>query len=1089
MHTPLPERVPVYKYASDILVDISYVRGREVVRKNGVCIGRLPVMLRSKLCRLHDATTEQMERMQECPHDPGGYFIIKGTEKVLLMQEQLSNNRIIVETDSKKMIQAVVTSSTADNKSRTVVCFKSDLSGLYVKHSAFTELIPAVIMLRAMGMESDQEIVQMVGTEKCHVDGMILSLQDAHATGVFSQQQALEYLGNKLKIRSSAGSTPGGADATERKMGEALEVLVRQVLSHISVYADGSFSSAFDQDKGGASKPLDFSGKCRFLCLMMRRALDARSDSTLLDDRDYYGNKRLELAGQLIALLFEDLFKSMNTEIKKSVDMRLTKYFQQASSASARAGRSVVGPDSGYPDVLRDIDSERITRGMNRAISSGNWNIKRFRIDRSGVSQVLSRFSFIAALGAMTRVKSQFEKSRKLAGPRALQPSQWGMLCPSDTPEGEQCGLIKALSLLAHVTTPDEEGPIRRLCYSLGVEDAAGLTGEELHSTGTITVFLNGALLGVHRRPQTFMSDMRALRRRGKIGEFVSIYEHEAQRAIIIATDGGRLCRPLIVVKKGRPMLVPEVHLRKLKSGELRFTDFLRLGIIEWVDVNEENNSYIAINPEDVVMETTHLEIEPLTLLGAVAGLVPYPHHNQSPRNTYQCAMGKQAMGNIACNQHLRTDTQLLLLTYPQQPMCKTRTIDLIGYDNLPAGHNASVAVMSYSGYDIEDALIMNKASIDRGFGRCCVTRKYATPLARSAIGSSEELRAPPVIGGGGKGGGRHQRQGGFVGRAKKYAIIDEDGLPFAGEQVIDGGVLINKVSPMSDAATGQVTHWRDTPISYKNPVPSYVDRVIATENEDQAKIFKCITRQTRRPELGDKFSSRHGQKGVIGLIVNQEDMPFGEKGWCPDLIMNPHGFPSRMTVGKLLECVSGKAGVLDGERSYGTAFGGTTKKHMTESLIRHGFHPSAKEYITSGVTGEALECYIFVGPIYYQKLKHMVMDKIHARSTGPVNQLTRQPTEGRAKDGGLRLGEMERDCLVAYGASNLLLERLMLSSDVFTASVCRRCGLLSYQNGTCKLCGTSENIVDIRMPYACKLLFQELQAMNVCPRLKVESR
>ncbi|KAF4747507.1 DNA-directed RNA polymerase III subunit RPC2 [Perkinsus olseni] len=702
---------------------------------------------------------------------------------------------------------------------------------------------------------------------------------------------------------------------------------------------------------------------------------------------------------------------------------------------------------------------------------------------------VLSRFSFIAALGAMTRVKSQFEKSRKLAGPRALQPSQWGMLCPSDTPEGEQCGLIKALSLLAHVTTPDEEGPIRRLCYSLGVEDAAGLTGEELHSAGTITVFLNGALLGVHRRPQTFMSDMRTLRRRGKIGEFVSIYEHEAQRAIIIATDGGRLCRPLIVVKKGKPMLKPEVHLRKLKSGELRFTDFLRLGIIEWVDVNEENNSYIAINPEDVTMESTHLEIEPLTLLGAVAGLVPYPHHNQSPRNTYQCAMGKQAMGNIACNQHLRTDTQLLLLTYPQQPMCKTRTIDLIGYDNLPAGHNASVAVMSYSGYDIEDALIMNKASIDRGFGRCCVTRKYATPLARSAIGSSEELRAPPVIGGGGKGGGRHQRQGGFVGRAKKYAIIDEDGLPFSGEQVVDGGVLINKVSPMSDAATGQVTHWRDTPISYKNPVPSYVDRVIATENEDQAKIFKCITRQTRRPELGDKFSSRHGQKGVIGLIVNQEDMPFGEKGWCPDLIMNPHGFPSRMTVGKLLECVSGKAGVLDGERSYGTAFGGTTKQHMTESLIRHGFHPSAKEYITSGVTGEALECYIFVGPIYYQKLKHMVMDKIHARSTGPVNQLTRQPTEGRAKDGGLRLGEMERDCLVAYGASNLLLERLMLSSDVFTASVCRRCGLLSYQNGTCKLCGTSENIVDIRMPYACKLLFQELQAMNVCPRLKVESR
>jgi DNA-directed RNA polymerase III subunit RPC2 len=331
-------------------------------------------------------------------------------------------------------------------------------------------------------------------------------------------------------------------------------------------------------------------------------------------------------------------------------------------------------------------------------------------------------------------------------------------------------------------------------------------------------------------------------------------------------------------------------------------------------------------------------------------------------------------------------------------------------------------------------------------------------------------------------------------GLVKKYSSVDEDGTVRVGDVISDGAILVNKMTPIvagggeMAGSTYAPSAWSESPLRYKNSEVSYVDRVIWTQNESQIVSVKVMARQTRRPELGDKFSSRHGQKGVCGLIVNQEDMPFAETGWCPDLIMNPHGFPSRMTVGKMLELISGKGGVLHGKQAYGTVFGGTSREDISLQLIAKGFHPSGKDYLTSGITGEALECYIFQGPIYYQKLKHMVMDKIHARSLGQRQGLTRQPTEGRARDGGLRLGEMERDCLVAYGASNLLLERLMLSSDVFNAPVCQRCGLIA-QTSWCNLCESGNDIVSLRMPYACKLLFQEMQGMNVCARLQIDHR
>eukprot|EP01069_Polyplicarium_translucidae_P004028 Polyplicarium_translucidae@DN2474_c0_g1_i4.p1 len=1021
-------------------------------------------MLRSCICVLSGKSSVEMQRLGECPHDPGGYFVVKGTEKVILMQEQLSKNRIIVELDFKRCVSAVVTSATAESKSRTVTFFKN--GKVYLRHNSFLEDLPVCIVLKAMGMETDQEIAQMVGTGAHHLETLSHCIQDCLLEEVTTQNRALTYIGSKMRYKSKAaqGASMHKGACEKPLVDDAVETLQRVVLSHI-------------ESQGG-----NFAAKRRFLCLMIRRVIDAEFDRTQLDDRDYYGNKRLELAGQLVSLMFEDLFKRFTGQVKKQADQAIGRYVQSKNSASAKLKDSLQ-----YPDCFRNVPTDIITRGMQSAMSTGNWNIKRFRMERSGVTQVLSRFSFIASLGMMTRINSQFEKGRKVSGPRALQPSQWGMLCPCDTPEGESCGLVKNLSLMTHVTTDLEVKPILRLAFALGMEAAETLSGEELNDPGTFLVFVNGILMGVHRRPKEFMRCIRHMRRRGYVGEFVSVYDNEAHRAIYIAADGGRLCRPLIIVERGQPR-IKERHMRMLREGEMNFFDFLKSGVLEWIDVNEENNLLIALRDWEVTEQTTHLEIDPLSIMGVVAGLIPYPHHNQSPRNTYQCAMGKQAMGAIAFNQFARCDTVLYLLCYPQKPLCKTKTIEFIGFEQLPAGQNASVAVMSYSGYDIEDAIIMNRGALDRGYGRCYVIKRTSVELKRYFNGACDRVFPPPapVARQGGKKGG------GLPVQHRRFQVLDDDGVARVGELVAEDQIFVHKFSPINtkdhvgDPTVLDASQYRPTPAKYKPPVPAYIDRVICAENAENSRIYKVLLRQTRRPEYGDKFSSRHGQKGVVGLIVPHEDMPFADTGWTPDMVMNPHGFPSRMTVGKMIELIAGKSALLDGNFKYGTAFGGTKVADIGEILLSKGFHYSGKEFLTSGVTGEPLETYIFVGPIYYQKLKHMVQDKMHARGRGPRQLLTRQPTEGRSKQGGLRLGEMERDCLVAYGTSNLLLERLMLSSDAFEASVCGECGLIGF-DGYCPRCKSSENVALVRMPYACKLLFQELLAMNVCPRISLK--
>ncbi|XP_038970823.1 DNA-directed RNA polymerase III subunit 2 isoform X1 [Phoenix dactylifera] len=1052
--TPHLCRLSDRTYAAPIKVDIEYTKGNQANKKpeikRGLVIGRLPIMLRSCRCVLSGKDEAELAKLGECPLDPGGYFIVKGTEKVILIQEQLSKNRIIIDTDSKGRVTASVTSSTHETKSKTV--FFIDKDKIYLQLNQFIKPIPIMVIMRAMGMESDQEIVQMVGRDPRYGTLLLPSLQECASERIYTQQQALEYLDGKV---GSANSARSG----NRKEGLARAILLDVFLANVPV------------NQG------NFRPKCIYASVMLRRMMDAILNADTFDDKDYVGNKRLELSGQLISLLFEDLFKSMNSFALEL----LNRAYEHASRSSPL-------------DFVHYIKQDYITNGLEKSIATGNWDVKRFKMHRKGVSQVLSRLSFIGALGSMTRISPQFEKTRKVSGPRALQPSQWGMLCPCDTPEGEACGLTKNLALMTHVTTDEEEGPLISLCHSLGVQDLALLSAEELHAPGSFLVIFNGLILGKHRQPQRFANAMRKLRRSGKIGEFVSIFVNEKQHCVYVASDGGRVCRPLVIADKGISR-IKEHHMKELRDGVRSFDDFLRDGLVEYLDVNEENNALIALyeyendkddsekEKDDVKRSSiTHIEIEPFTILGVCAGLIPYPHHNQSPRNTYQCAMGKQAMGNIGYNQLSRADTLLYLLVYPQRPLLTTKTIELVGYDKLGGGQNATVAVMSYSGYDIEDAIVMNKSSLDRGFGRCIAMKKYTVVKETYSNGTSDAIV-------------RSNKE--KVG--SNMQILDDDGIAAPGEIVRNHDVLVNKFTPRNtrDRVSRDIDY-KEAPSKYKGPEgeTTVIDRVILSSDTNDKLSIKFIVRHTRRPEVGDKFSSRHGQKGVCGTIVQQEDFPFSERGICPDLIMNPHGFPSRMTIGKMIELLGGKAGVSCGRFHYGSAFGepsGHADKveDISYTLVKHGFSYSGKDFIYSGITGYPLQAYIFMGPIYYQKLKHMVLDKMHARAKGPRVMLTRQPTEGRSRDGGLRLGEMERDCLIAYGASMMIFERLMLSSDPYQVQVCRQCGLLGYYNhklkaAFCSMCKNGDNISTMKLPYACKLLFQELQSMNVVPRLKL---
>ena len=1072
-----------------------------------IFLGRFPIMLRSNLCILDNLNSRVRFEMGECKNDYGGYFIIDGKEKCIVSQEKFADNMLYVRKDLNELYSAAAdirsvsedTSKPTRTMSVRMVAPTPALSNnqIVVIVPNVRKPIPLFIMMRALGVESDRDIIEhcLLDMEKfkTYIDLFVPSIHDANK--FFNQEVALKYIATFTK-----GKT----------VPHALEILSNYFLPHIGV--------------------TNFKNKAYFLGHMVREMLRVHTDMVKSTDRDSFRFKRVETPGILLGELFKEYYSLQVKNIFQKIDKEY--YYKQAKYQ----GNFIDLIDGNYNEFF----AERILEQGIRKAFKGNWGAEA-HTKREGVVQDLNRLSYNSAVSQLRKVNLSIDASAKITGPLLLHSSQWGIIDPVDTPDGGNVGLHKHLSLGAFITGSCSSYPIikwlrRNSNMKLLTESSPSSIAHECK------LLVNGNWVGTIGKPDSLLQKLKQYRRSALLPIYSSINWDIPNNTIYIYTDGGRLCRPVFYVDQDSPSYDKKPVLEKIQTDSFTWQQLITgfaekidanfsiekcytygkvnalytadnidmltstQAIIEYIDVSEEESSLIAHSSDQFSQELsninhkkyTHIEIHPSLILGVMGNQVVFPENNQLPRDLFACGQMKQAVSLYHSNFPVRIDKMGVVLNNGQIPLVKSRYLDKINNEQHPYGENVIVGIMCYNGYNVEDAILINEASVKRGLFRTTYYNMYETFEEQTKVGNSQidsrfaNIEDETVIG----------LKPGF-----DYGVLDKAGMIKENTLVNDKTVLIGKVITNIDDPEVST----DASVFPKKGQLGYVDKTFITEGEEGKRIAKVRIRHERIPNIGDKFCSRCGQKGTIGLLVPETDMPFTDDGIRPDIIVNPHALPSRMTIGQLVETLMGKACSIYGGFGDCTAFMNKGPKHKQfgDMLRRVGLQSSGNHLLYNGLTGEQLKMDIFFGPTYYMRLKHMVKDKINYRARGPRTLLTRQTVQGRANDGGLRVGEMERDGILGHGATKFLQESMLIRGDEYFMAVCNQTGMIAiyndsynlflspYADGPIRFEGTLDNKLQIdniskfgrsfsviRIPYAFKLLIQELQTMNIQMRL-----
>lgn len=1077
-----------------------------------VQIGKLPIMLKSCICVLSQHKHLDHNVTGECPYDAGGYFIINGSEKTVLGQERAAENKVLcynVAKNNTKFLYVAEIKSIPDSKCispkqiNMMVATKQNGFGhpLVIQIPRMKQPIPLFIVFRALGVLSDREICEyivynitgnvtdletpsslMTNTSDHSAgisDKLLKALQASiiDANGIMTQEEAIRYFTSQVIFTPINMDKETGA---AKKREFAHEVLHNDLFPHCNTDQQRIF----------------------FLGYMAHKLLCAFFEINKQDDRDSYLNKRVDLTGALLNNLFRNYFNKLVKDMSKQV-------VREINTGSWRSTED-------YLNIINDtnmykiIKSTTIENGLKRALSTGDFGIKSMTSNKVGVAQVLNRLTYSSSLSHLRRINTPIDKSGKLVPPRKLHNTSWGFICPAETPEGGSIGVVKNISYLSHVTIHSNPASLHAYIDEY-IERVETLTPSDTYRQ--VKVFVNGIWVGITRDPLRLYREFKLKKWRGIINIYTSVVFDYPNAEIRICNDAGRMMRPLLLVNQDtNDLYITRDMIQRVADKDIGWDDLLTHmcmmdendthdsssssssnahGVIEYIDPDEQAFSMIAMRPKHLLRNETsdaasispyiykysHCEIHPSTIFGILASCIPFPEHNQAPRNTYQCAMGKQAIGIYVTNYHRRMDKTAYVLTYPHRPLVDTRLMQMIQLAEIPSGAPLIVAIMSYTGYNQEDSVLVNQGAIDRGMFSATI---YHTEKDEDKkINGDEEIRCHPDV---------SKTKGMKFGN---YDKLNQRGVMPANTFIENRDIIMGKVIPIKDNRNDptKIVKYEDISRVYHTSEECYVDKSYIDSNGEGYCFCKVRVRAFRKPVIGDKVSSRMGQKGTIGNIIPERDMPFTKDGIRPDIIINPHAIPSRMTIGQLKETLLGKVLVNLGLFGDGTSFGEYDIKDISKELLKVGFEMNGNELLYNGLTGEQIKSDIFIGPVFYQRLKHMVNDKQHSRSIGPMVNFTHQPAEGRSRDGGLRFGEMERDAMVGHGASRFTRGRMYDCSDKYEVHVCRKCGIIASYNDErsihfCKTCENRADFALVQIPYACKLLFQELATMNVAPRI-----